>query len=68
MITTEGFRDLLEIARQKRPSLYDLQCEKPKPLVRRRDRKEVPERIRHNGHIETELDETITKKAIKRRQ
>ena len=64
LITTEGFRDLLEIARQKRPSLYDLQCDKPKPLVRRRDRKEVPERIRHNGNIETKLDETITKNAI----
>ena len=32
-ITTEGFRDLLEIARQTRPSLYDLHFEKPRPLV-----------------------------------
>ena len=34
-VTTEGFRDLLEIARQVRPSLYDLQFEKPTPLVPR---------------------------------
>ena len=32
-VTTDGFRDMLEIARQIRPSLYDLQFEKPKPLV-----------------------------------
>src|SRR5438105_14209043 len=29
LITTQGFRDLLEIARQRRPHLYDLQCDKP---------------------------------------
>ena len=34
-VTTEGFRDMLEIARQIRPSLYDLQFEKPPPLVPR---------------------------------
>ncbi|MDP6667945.1 MAG: hydantoinase/oxoprolinase N-terminal domain-containing protein, partial [Dehalococcoidia bacterium] len=34
-ITTAGFRDMLEIARQIRPSLYDLQFEKPRPLVPR---------------------------------
>jgi N-methylhydantoinase A len=33
LITTRGFRDLLEIARQKRPDLYDLQADKPVPLV-----------------------------------
>jgi N-methylhydantoinase A len=32
-ITTEGFRDMLEIQRQIRPSLYDLLFEKPRPLV-----------------------------------
>jgi N-methylhydantoinase A len=56
LITTEGFRDLLEIARQKRPSLYDLQCDKPEPLVPRRRRLEVAERLRHDGRIETPLD------------
>lgn len=57
LITTAGFRDLLEIARQKRPSLYDLQCDKPVPIVPRRWRIEVPERLRHDGRIETPLDE-----------
>ena len=35
LITTEGFRDLLEIGRQKRPDLYDLQADKPPQLVSR---------------------------------
>jgi len=33
LVTTEGFRDVLEIGRQDRPSLYDLNAEKPTPLV-----------------------------------
>ena len=63
LITTDGFRDLLEIARQKRPSLYDLQCDKPAPLVPRRLRLEVPERLRHDGRIETPLDEGAVRRA-----
>jgi len=43
LITTEGFRDLLEIGRQKRPDLYDLQADKPPVLVPRDLRLEVPE-------------------------
>ena len=35
LITSDGFRDLLEIGRQKRPSLYDMQADKPETLVRR---------------------------------
>ena len=35
LITTDGFRDLLEIGRQKRPDLYDLQADKPPVLVSR---------------------------------
>ena len=35
LITTDGFRDLLEIGRQKRPDLYDLMVDKPVPLVSR---------------------------------
>lgn len=56
LITTEGFRDLLEIGRQKRPSLYDLQADKPKPLVDRDLRLTVRERCRHDGTVETPLD------------
>ena len=46
LITTDGFRDLLEIGRQKRPDLYDLQADKPPVLVPRDLRLEVPERVR----------------------
>jgi len=52
LITTEGFRDLLEIGRQKRPDLYDLQVDKPPPPVPRDLRLEVAERLRHDGRIE----------------
>ena len=55
LITTEGFRDLLEIGRQKRPNLYDMFAEKPKTLVSRDKRLEVDERIRHDGSVETPL-------------
>ena len=65
LITTAGFRDLLEIARQQRPSLYDLQCDKPVPIVPRRHRIEVPERLRHDGRIETPLDEVAVREAAK---
>ena len=53
----DGFRDLLEIGRQKRPDLYDLQADKPPPLVPRDLRLEVPERVRHDGSVEMPLDE-----------
>ncbi|MGD9805234.1 MAG: hydantoinase/oxoprolinase family protein [Hyphomicrobiaceae bacterium] len=63
LITTGGFRDLLEIGRQRRPHLYDLQCDKPPLLVSRDLRKEVPERLRHDGRIETPLDEDAVRRA-----
>lgn len=56
LITTAGFRDLLEIGRQKRPSLYDMMADKPKLLVPRDRRIEVPERLRSDGSIECHLD------------
>jgi N-methylhydantoinase A len=49
LVTTRGFRDLLEIARQKRPHLYDLQADKPPPLVPRFLRREVGERLGWDG-------------------
>ena len=51
LVTTRGFRDLLEIARQKRPHLYDLQADKPEPLVPRRRRREVRERLAWDGTV-----------------
>src|SRR5436305_7540814 len=57
LVTTDGFRDLLEIGRQKRPDLYDLFADKPPVLVPRDLRLEVPERVDHGGEIVTPLDE-----------
>jgi len=65
LITSHGFRDLLEIGRQKRPDLYDLQADKPPVLVPRDLRLEVPERMRHDGTVETKLDEPAFRAAVK---
>jgi N-methylhydantoinase A len=51
LVTTRGFRDLLEIARQKRPDLYDLQADTPVPLVPRDFRREVRERLLADGTV-----------------
>ncbi|MBT6312746.1 MAG: hydantoinase/oxoprolinase family protein, partial [Alphaproteobacteria bacterium] len=56
LIGTVGFRDVLEIRTLRMPRLYDLAWEKPKPLVPRRLRVTVPERIDANGAIVTPLD------------
>jgi N-methylhydantoinase A len=56
LLTTAGFRDLLEIARQKRPSLYDLLATKPAPLVPRHLRFEVRERLLADGTVREPLD------------
>lgn len=66
LITTGGFRDLLELGRQKRPHLYDLQADKPEPLVTRDRRIEVRERVLHDGTIETGLDEEQVRQAVRK--
>jgi len=65
LITSDGFRDLLEIGRQKRPVLYDLQADKPPVLVERRLRLEVPERLRYDGRVETALAEAAVHSAVR---
>jgi N-methylhydantoinase A len=65
LITTDGFRDLLEIGRQKRPDLYDLQVDKPVVLVTRDRRIEVPERVHHDGRVEVPLDESALRAAAR---
>ena len=65
LITTGGFRDLLEIGRQKRPDLYDMQADKPPTLVSRDLRLEVPERMRHDGSVELPLDEAAFRAAVR---
>jgi len=56
LITTEGFRDSLEISRGNRPDYFNLDYEKPPPFVPRRLRHEVPERITSRGEVRRELD------------
>ncbi|TCJ16495.1 hydantoinase/oxoprolinase family protein [Rubrobacter taiwanensis] len=64
LITTEGFRDVLEIARQNRPSLYDLTRDRPPPLVPRELRFTVRERMGPAGELvpldEEDLDRVIS--------
>ncbi len=66
LLTTAGFRDLLEIRRLRLPRLYDLAWEKPAPLVERALRLEVPERLDHTGAVVRPLDETGAREAIAR--
>jgi N-methylhydantoinase A len=56
LITTKGFRDVLEIRRLRVGRLYDLAWDKPKPLVPRRLRREVPERLDVHGDVVEALD------------
>src|SRR5207245_8167251 len=49
LITNEGFRDVLEIGRQRRPEIYNLNTERPKQLVQRKDRFTVKGRRLVNG-------------------
>ena len=51
MITTEGFRDVLEIGRQRRQDLYNLRVEKPRPIVPRSRRYTVSERVDSSGAV-----------------
>jgi N-methylhydantoinase A len=57
LLTTKGFRDVIEIGRQNRPRLYDLYFEKPKQIVPRELRIEVDERVNADGEILKEVDE-----------
>jgi len=56
LIVTEGFRDLIEIGRQIRPRVFDLQADYPAPLVPRDLRFEAPERVTADGSIVRPLD------------
>lgn len=58
LITTRGFRDVLELGRFRSPRLYDLKFRKPDPLVERRLRFEVTERCDANGNVLQPLDES----------
>ncbi|MEL0023260.1 MAG: hydantoinase/oxoprolinase N-terminal domain-containing protein [Alphaproteobacteria bacterium] len=64
LITTAGFRDLLEIGRQVRPKVYDLQIDAPPPLIPRHQRFEIKERIGSKGEIITPLEVAEIAKVI----
>ena len=64
LITTRGFRDVLEIQKANRPDLYNLLYRKPEPFVRRRLRLEVTERISYKGEVLTPIDEEDVRRAI----
>ncbi len=60
LVTTHGFRDVIEIGRQNRSQIYNLFVRRPRPLVERDDRLTVRERIDYRGEILVPLeDETI---------
>jgi N-methylhydantoinase A len=64
LITTAGFRDVLEIGRQTRPKLYDLRVVAEPPLVPRDLRVEVTERLDERGEVLTPLDHATVDNAI----
>jgi len=57
VLTTEGFRDILEIGRIRTPTMFDLAWRKPEPLSPRRHRRGVRERMDARGNVVTPLDE-----------
>jgi len=65
LLTTRGFRDVLIIGREKRYQVYDLQIEKPSPLIARRFIGEVTERVLADGSVRTPLDEADARRAIR---
>ncbi|HEU0217961.1 MAG TPA: hydantoinase/oxoprolinase family protein [Stellaceae bacterium] len=65
LITTRGFRDVLEIRNLRMPLLYDMSWTKPPPLVERRWRVEVDERVNAKGEIEKPLDEANVERAAR---
>ncbi len=66
LITTKGFRDVLELAREIRYAPYDVFAEFPEPLVPRRLRLEVDERIRSDGAVLKALDREEARAVVKR--
>jgi len=65
LITTKGFRDILEIGREIRYAPYDIFAEFPEPLVPRRYRVEVDERVRSDGSVLKALDREKARRAVR---
>jgi len=66
LVTTRGFRDVLEIGRQNRPTLYDFDASRPAPVVPRDRRFEVTERLDATGAVVHPLDEADVEAVIAR--
>jgi N-methylhydantoinase A len=66
LLTTQGFRDELEMRGQRRPNIYDVDWDRLPPLIPRALRLEVHERILGNGVVEQPLDRTHAQEVIKR--
>ena len=64
LITTKGFRDVLEIRTLRMPRLYDIGWTKPAPLVERYLRQTVDERVNSTGSIEKPLDPRDAERAV----
>ncbi|MGH7833968.1 MAG: hydantoinase/oxoprolinase family protein [Candidatus Binatia bacterium] len=62
LFTTAGFRDAVEIGREHRYELYDLNLEVPKPLVPRYLRFDIPERVAADGAVLQPLDESLVRR------
>ncbi|HYZ64840.1 MAG TPA: hydantoinase/oxoprolinase family protein [Acetobacteraceae bacterium] len=65
LITTRGFRDVLEIRTLRMPRLYDLSWTKPPPLVERYLRTQVDERLDAHGNVEHALHEADAERAVR---
>jgi N-methylhydantoinase A len=66
LVTTEGFRDVLEIGRQARPQLYDLDGVRPPPLVPQELRFGVTERVAASGEVLVKLEEESLSRLFKK--
>ena len=64
LLTTSGFRDAIEIGREHRYELYDLNLDLPKPLVPRHLRFDVPERMAADGSVLDKLDEAFVRELV----
>jgi N-methylhydantoinase A len=65
LITTRGFRDVLEIQRSYKRDIYDLQWDKPKAFVPRYLRLEIDERVDHHGNVLKPVDEEETRAVVR---
>ncbi len=64
LLTTAGFRDVLEIGRQNRSEVYNLFVQRPTPLVHRNDRIGIVERLAADGSVVTPLDDASVARAL----